>query len=67
MIERFQREIQRIPSRILAEKFGTSRPTVDRWKAGRNVPARSILEAVLRRIDEMKAKRAFANYRKEKV
>jgi len=65
MIERFQREIQRIPSRILAERFGTSRPTVDRWKAGRNIPTRSVLESVLRILDETKSKRAFAKLERE--
>lgn len=65
MIERFQREIQRIPSRILAEHFGTNRPTVERWKAGRNIPTRSLLEFVLRELDEIKTKRAFALLERE--
>ncbi len=64
-VARFQKEIQKIPARILMERFEVSRVTADRWKSGRNVPTHSVRKSILDRIDEMKSQRAFAKLERE--
>ena len=64
-IARFQREIQKIPTRILMKRFEVPQTTAERWKSGRNIPTHSVRKSVLNRVDEMKARRAFAKLERE--
>ena len=64
-IARFQKEIRKIPVRIIMERFEIPKFTAVRWKLGQNVPTHSVRKSILDRIDEMKAKRAFALLERE--
>jgi len=48
---KFQKAIQDIPDKALAETFGISRPSVRRWKSGQNAPHLIMQKVVFEKLE----------------